>query len=85
MILFVDKDTTLFRSSSIRYRGRLYKSTMETLEKAAEVTADIGESICNMVGGAFQLGNGHLDENEQAAANQLLKRRRKRNNKPRLS
>ncbi|WLT41402.1 hypothetical protein NF347_10520 [Paramuribaculum intestinale] len=63
----------------------LAKSTMETLEKAAEVTADIGESICNMVGGAFQLGNGHLDENEQAAANQLLKRRRKRNNKPRLS
>ena len=25
MILFVDKDTTLFRSSSIRYRGRLYE------------------------------------------------------------
>ena len=24
MILFVDKDTTLFRSSSIRYRGWLY-------------------------------------------------------------
>ena len=31
MILFVDKDTTLFRSSSIRYRGWLYgKSYMAT-------------------------------------------------------
>ena len=25
MILFVDKDTTIFRSSSIRYRGWLYQ------------------------------------------------------------
>ena len=63
----------------------LAKSTMKTLAKAAEVTADIGESIGNMIGGAFQLGNGHLDENEQTAANQLLKRKRKRNNKPKLS
>ena len=28
MILFVDKDTTLFRSSSIRYRGWLYQHSV---------------------------------------------------------
>ena len=31
MILFVDKDTTLFRSSSICYRGWLYLDQIDTL------------------------------------------------------
>ena len=35
MILFVDKDTTLFRSSSIRYRGWLYiENTRRIIDNA---------------------------------------------------
>ena len=46
MILFVDKDTTLFRSSSIRYRGWLYlKATNVTRNVAGSIGAQAGRNL----------------------------------------
>ncbi len=47
MILFVGKDTTLFRSSSIRYRGWLYKWNDQQRQRAKilfEKFPDIGKA-----------------------------------------
>ena len=41
MILFVDKDTTLFPSSSIRYRGWLYADTSTVWHVTSGITTDL--------------------------------------------
>ncbi len=59
MILFVDKDTTLFRSSSIRYRGWLYMKK-HTLSFAPAYSMGCDSNTCGITSHTF---NSHLFSN----------------------
>lgn len=49
-----------------------------TLAMAAEITADIGETMGGLTSGLFQPGSGHLDENESLEAWKLTHPKKKK-------